>query len=126
MDLAGINERTYSSNANSFKSAWTPLISDDAARSSFQERFNIPKYSHFEAVFTEVNQVNANTFKAIGLCRSKVCEISAARPLARPLKKDEKRGDVVAKTKTIVDSLGGELPAGLGLLFFAEQRTEYA
>lgn len=119
MDVAAINEKTSSPTACDFKNAWGTLVNDDEIRKNFEERFNIPKYDFLSLFFDKTFADHGETFSSISLCRDKVCEISAARALARPLKNAETREDAIAKTRSVIQSLGGDLPPTLGLLFSA-------
>ena len=110
LNVAEINSVTNSQLAMDYKAAWTPLVNAATARDRFFSEVDVPKYK--PAVETALNKVEEKYSHAdaqYAVCKHKICELVAARALARPLK-DSERKKAAKKASSIIATLDGELP----------------
>ena len=80
-----------------------------------------PNFTTFNELMAQLIQELPRLEELYTVSRDKVCELTAARAVTRPLKPAyekrlaETRADAIQKSKGIVNTLSGELPPRLGV-----------
>ena len=108
-----------SSHAAELRYKLAQLINDWGALKHVVDHLSVDNQSCIVDLVLEKLRENKDadvTEERFNMSRDKVCEISAARAMVRPLtSKETSRADAVTKCRQTIASLGGSLPAVLSI-----------
>ena len=101
------------------KSAWTALVNARAAWVRGIETVRTEKFSYLDVDALESSRDFDNIMSHYECARNKICEITAARALVRPIPTDQTRAALVRKAKDTIEALEGKASPSLSIMMQA-------
>ena len=108
--------------AQELKQAWSPVVNMWAAMEDAMTEINIPKIKFVQLDKAKRACCYEEAAANYNLVRNRICDISAARALARPETSTENRQAMIQKARAVIDKLGGTLGTCIGLVFSAAEK----
>ena len=107
--------------ATTLKASWTPLVNYKVAFAAFGDMLALPRFESFKEALEKSATAMDTFLEKYAIARNKICEVTVARTLSRPIPAGETLEKFLQTAKTSVDILGGNegLPPALNMRYKA-------